>query len=117
MSLLDRYNTDVVVYPDETYTDEDGNLITRPSPVGIPTPATIRLAMQSGTSSRLAEQQDLGDFTEEVYTMRLPRDFPHELGTRAIIEWRGGKWSVFGKPRWFGGSRRTARIEYVIKRS
>lgn len=117
MSLLDVGNEEVIVYPEEVTYDEDGNQVLRPAKDGIPTRAMIRPKAQSGTSARRAEQMDEGYFTEEVYTLRFPRSFTIELGQQSVVEWRGERWSVFGKPRRFNGSPRTRRLEYTIRRN
>jgi hypothetical protein len=117
MSLLDRSNADIVVYLEETVTDSDGNEIRLASATGIASRATIRPQAQSGTSARRAEQMDEGFFTEETYTLRLPRGFPHVLGAQARIDWGGESWSVFGAPIFYNGSRRTQRYQYKIVRN
>ncbi|SDZ12053.1 hypothetical protein SAMN05216215_104742 [Saccharopolyspora shandongensis] len=116
MSLLDKYNAVVTVHPEETWEDEDGNIMTRPSPVGIETPAMVQLAAQSGTSSRNAENFDMGYNTEEIYRLRLPKDF-QELGPSSVIEWEGRRHNIFGRPQRFQGSKRTTRIEYLMRRN
>lgn len=101
---------------EERYEDEDGNIRTRVSTTPIPAKATIQIKGQSGTAARRAEQDNEGFESEEVYRMRLPRSFPFVLGARSQIEWRGGRYVVFGKPQIFNGSARTAHIDYTIKR-
>ncbi|ALA48128.1 head closure Hc1 [Mycobacterium phage Phlei] len=122
MSLLDhgaRYD-DVIVYPEETITDEDGNTFTRPSKTGIPAKARFQIMNQSGTSARRAEQDNEGFLTEKIYRMRFPRSFTAEhgiLGAQSIIIWNGEKWSVFGDVTRWGDSHRTARVDYTVKRA
>lgn len=116
MSLLDYGNEDVVVYLEEVVTDADGNTKTRPSTTGIPTKARIDPQNQSGTSSRRAEQDNEGFETEEVYSIRFPRSFSYEIGSQSQIEWLGVRWAVFGKPRRYTRSPRTAHTSYVMKR-
>jgi len=121
MSLLDSPNAEVIVYPQEVWTDEDGNTMLRPSAVGTTTPATVRPQPQSGTSSRRAEQMDEGFFTEEVYNLRFPKGSPGDLlgtlGAMTRVDWNGGSWSVFGPPLFYNGSRRTRRHEYTMRRN
>lgn len=116
MSLLDRGNEWVTVYPEETTTDVDGNTITRPSSTGIPVLARIDIQNQSGTSSRRAEQDNEGFETEAVYSIRFPRSFQTELGAQSQIEWRGKRFVVFGDARIHNRSARTAHLSYVMKR-
>jgi hypothetical protein len=116
MSLLDRGREDIIVYLEETVTDIDGNIRTRPSVTGIPAKATIQIKGQSGTSARRSEQDNEGYESEEVYRMRLPRSFPHLIGAQSQIEWNGQRWAVFGNPQVYNGSPRTAHIDYTIKR-
>lgn len=116
MSLLDKANEEVVVFPEEVITDSDGNTITRPSATGIPTRARIWPQNQSGTSARRAEQNDGGFFTEQYYGLRFPRSFPHVLGAQSQIEWNGKRWAVFGDPVLYNGSARTRHMHYQIVR-
>lgn len=117
MSLLDKFNTTVVVYPEVVIVDEDGNTMTRPSDVGIPSKANVQLAAQSGTSSRNAETDSYGGVnTEEVYRLRLPKSF-QELGPQSVIDWQGRRHGIFGMPMRFLGSSRTERIEYLMRRN
>lgn len=117
MSLLDKGNEDVLVYPDEEWTDSDGNLMTRPSTVGIPARVSIQIRRQSGTSARRAEQMDEGDFTEQVYRMRFRRGEHIDLGPRSYVLWNGERWGVSGWPEQYNGSRRTAHKDYTLTRS
>ena len=60
MSLLDRGNKDVILYPEEVVKDRDGNTRTRPSKVGIPLRVWLAPVGASGTSARRAEQDNEG---------------------------------------------------------
>lgn len=118
MSLLDKGRETVTVYQEETYTDADGNLMSRPGAVGVTTTrAVVQLMAQSGTSQRRAEQDNEGFETEEMYRLRLPRSFPLVVGAHAKVVWRGLEWSVIGKPRRYNSSNRTAHIDYMIRRT
>lgn len=117
MSLLDKGRETVTVYQEETWTDRDGNTMTRPGPTGVTTRATIQPAAQSGTSARRAEQDNEGFETEQVYRMHLPRSFTTTLGAQARIEWKGQYWAVVGDAFQFNGSARTKRVEYTIRRT
>lgn len=116
MSLLDTGNQRVIVFPEETYTDADGNAMTRPSSSGISALARIDPQNQSGTSARRAEQDNEGFESEEVYSLRFPRGFPHVLGPQAQLEWMGARWVIFGMPVRYTRSPSTAHTEYTIKR-
>lgn len=117
MSLLDRGREEVTIYQEVVTTDRDGNVLTKPGSVGTTTIATIQVLAQSGTSQRRAEQTNEGFETEEVYRMRLPRSFPFVVGNQAQVLWRGKRWSVMGKARFYNGSSKTAHIDYMIKRA
>lgn len=117
VSLLDRGRETVIVYPEITWTDEDGNPMTGPSPIGIETRATVQIQAQSGTSSRRADLEEEGFETEQVFRMRLPREFPTILGAQSSVEWRGDRYVIFGDHRYYNGSGRTRHVEYSIKRS
>lgn len=117
MSLLDKGREDVTVFLSVKTTDTDGNVIYKRDTVGIAAKARIQVASQSGTSARRAEQDEEGYETEEVYMVRFPRDFTYTLDPYAQLEWRGIRWSLFGNPRRYNGSRRTSRLEYQIRRT
>jgi hypothetical protein len=117
MSLLDRGKEDILIFQEEEWTDRDGNTMLRPSEVGTPARAVIQPAAQSGTSARRKEQDNEGYETEDVYRLRLPRSFPFLLGSQAQIEWRGARWCVVGNPMVFSGSKRTAHVDYTIRRT
>lgn len=120
MSLLDRADQDVVIYQSEEFQDDLGNILERPSATGYAAKAQIQAARQSGTSARRAEQDNEGYETEEVYRMRFTRehDRTHEvLRPGAQVDWAGKKWSVVGYATPYMGSRRTAHIDYQLRRS
>ncbi|QIS05928.1 hypothetical protein F5X71_29715 [Nocardia brasiliensis] len=118
MSLLDKANESVVVYPEEVVTDADGNVRTRPAKLGFPAKATIRAVAQSGTSARRTEQDNEGYESEQLYRIRFVRGFNHgaPLGAQSQIEWNGTRWALFGDAVRFNGSRRTAHFDYLIRR-
>jgi hypothetical protein len=95
VSLLDTANEVVTVFLEVVTTDDDGNTATRPSVMGIETPARIQpLGYQSDSS----ETQDGGFNTSSRYGLRFPRSWPHVLGAQSAIEWSGKRWSVVGDP-------------------
>lgn len=131
MSLLDRgecYHP-CKVYPEVTRLDADGNTVTKASTTPIDDDkivARFQIQGQSGTSSRLAEQEDEGFNSERVYTVRFPNWFTAkygELGAQSVIEWdvdtqnRPARWQIFGDVQRFGSSRRTTHVGYTIKRT
>jgi hypothetical protein len=118
MSLLDRGPHTVRVFPAEPFTDEDGNTIYRTSS----TPYTIndcvvQVALQSGTSFRRAEQDDIGYETEDNYRLRPPRYFEGELSSNDVVEWQGERFHVFGNVKRYTHSRRTGHQDYILRRS
>lgn len=128
MSLLDRGECfePCKVYPETTRVDADGNTLTKASTTGIDTVARFQIQGQSGTSSRLAEQEDEGFTSERVYTVRFPNSFTAEhgeLGAQSVIEWgtdsqgRPARWGIFGDVQRYGSSRRTRHTAYTIKRT
>jgi hypothetical protein len=122
VSLLDNGESyeSATVYPEEVYESRDGNPMTRASQTGIPVLARFQVQGQSGTASRRAEQQGEGFSSERVYEMRLARKYDAllgELGAQSQVDWRGQRWSLFGDPGRYNGSRRTRRNIYRIMRS
>jgi hypothetical protein len=115
--LLDHGSEPVTVYLEEVTFDSDGNTWTRAVSEGLETVATIQVAAASGTSSRRSEQDNEGYETEENWRIRFPRQFPYVLGAQSKVKWRGNMYSVVGDARRYNGSRRTAHIEYTIRRA
>ena len=118
MSLLDRTYQDVTIYPDEEYTDEDGNVQLRTSTIGFPARATIQPSAASGTSQRRAEQNNEGYETEENYRIRFARSFTQRLGLWTKVEWRGELWTIYGHPLEYtqGSTRMRPRRWYTLAR-
>lgn len=106
----------MTVYPEIEYTDDDGNVMTGPSPIGYPQRVMIQPMPQSGTSARRSEQDNEGFELETVYRMRVVRGAPL-IGAQARIDWTGQYWAIVGDPMVYNGSRRTAHTEYTIRRS
>lgn len=116
MSLLDKGNQRIVIYPEEVYVDADGNTCTRPSKTGICVNARIQPMSQSGTAARRSEQDNEGFESEKLYSLRLPRSVKCQMGAQAQIEWMGERWAVFGDALRYLNSPRTAHMTYTIKR-
>src|SRR6476659_3999429 len=70
VSLLHRGTETVTVFPEETFTDADGNTRTRPSSVGV----AVRAVVQPMTST---EHQTVGFETESKYRLRLVQAVRH----------------------------------------
>ena len=108
MSLLNRGTDTVSVFPEETYTDADGNTVTRPSTVGV----VARAVVQPITST---EDASVGFETTSKYRLRLV-GYSTVLGAQSQVEWNGKRYAIDGEPRQYNGSRRTAHVDYVITR-
>lgn len=120
MSLLDKGREYVTVYPEVTFTDSDGNLITSASATGFCTRATIQNAAASGTAGRRSEQDNEGFETEQSMRIRFPRSFTCKygyLGAQAKIGWRGQMWSITGDHNYYNGSNQTSHQDYIMRRS
>lgn len=118
MSLLDRHNAEVILYPEEAVKDMDGNIRTRASKTGIPLKVWLAVQNQSGTASRRAEQDNEGFETERVMRMRVLRKDSHiEIGAQAKVEWEGRMYSVFGDAIPYIGSPRTRHFDYTLRRA
>jgi hypothetical protein len=116
VSLLDRGNQCVIVYPEEVVEDADGNIKTQPAKCGFHARARIQPIGQSGTSARRAEQDNEGFETEKMYSLRFPRGFKCVLGAQSQVEWMGVRWAVHGDAMHFRASPRTAHLTYVLRR-
>jgi hypothetical protein len=110
MSLLLRGTDAVAVYAEEVTTDEDGNIWTRPSAVGVMARAVVQ------PIGAPTESQDGGFETVAKYRLRLV-GYADLVGAQAQIEWNGQRWSIDGEPRIHNGSPKTRHIDYVIVRS
>lgn len=108
MSLLDRGEQVLDVYPEVTTTDDLGNVIIGPASE----PIRVTASVQPVTSDELAAAgQDL------VTTYRLiARTAP--VGAWARIRWvsdGGTWWDVVGRPRRYGMSARTAHVDAILR--
>lgn len=118
MSLLDKYNAEIDLYPEEVVTDVDGNIRTRASKTPIPLKVWLSILNQSGTAARRAEQDNEGFETEQVMRMRLRRKDEYiKIGAQSKIVWEGNTWSLFGDKIPYMGSPRTKHLTYTIRRS
>ncbi len=106
MSLLNRGTETVTVYPETVVTDEDGNTLTRPGPIGV-----LARAVVQPLSSTETDQ-----VTTSKYRLRLV-GYPALLGAQSQIEWSGKRYAIDGDPLIYNGSPRTARAEYVMVRN
>lgn len=118
MSLLDRSNATVLLYPEEVVTSRDGNTFTRAAKEPIEIDVWIAPVGQSGTAARRAEQDNEGFETEKVLRMRVLRRNHHGIiGAQSKIEWEGRKYSIFGDATVYMGSPRTAHVDYTLRRA
>jgi len=110
MTLLTRPGREsVVLYPEVTETDSDGNVRTRPSDTGVPSSATVQPVTTND------DDDNAGYSSVATYRLRLPRNAP-VLGAQSAVEWRGDRYAIVGDARVYNGSRRTAHVDYVISR-
>lgn len=118
MSLLDRWNAEVLVYLEEVVEDRDGNIRTRASKEPTPMKVWIAPVSQSGTSARRAEQDNEGYETEQVLRMRLLRKDMHiKIGAQSKVLIDGEMWSVFGDRTRYRASDRTRHHDYTLRRA
>lgn len=118
MSLLDRGNAVVDLYPEVAVTDRDGNIRTCASDVSFPLEVWLQPQGQSGTAARRAEQDNEGYESEKVVRMRMLRkNHGIIIGAQAKIGWNGQMWSVFGDVSLTMGSPRTAHHVYLLRRA
>lgn len=119
MSLLDRGNVEVILYPEVAEYDADGNIRTRASSEGVPIRVSLQPQGQSGTAARRAEQHQEGYETEKVMRMRVRRKDAEKytIGAQSKIEFQGNTWSVFGDAIQYLSSPRTAHNVYHLRRS
>ncbi len=114
MSLLQRGTETVVVFPEEVYTDGDGNTLTRASATGVVCRAVVQ---PLGVVGAQTETQVGGFQTTSKYRLRIASGYPGRLGAQSAVEWQGRRYSIDGEPRMHNGSPRTAYTDYVMARS
>lgn len=114
MSLLSRGTETVTVYPEETTTDRDGNVITRPSATGVVARAVVQPITMLGSQT---EHQDVGFDVTSKYRVRLVGWQGGLLGAQSQIEWQDKRYSIDGEPRQYNGSPRTRHVDYTMVRS
>jgi hypothetical protein len=111
-SLLYRGTEVVTVFPAEPHTDRNGNIVTRPSAVGVVARAVVQPIPSIVPSE---EESPVGFLTTSKYRLRLV-GYSGLLGAQSQIEWQGRRYAIYGQPMQFNGSRRTAHVDYVIVR-
>jgi hypothetical protein len=116
MSLLNKGNADVLVFPEEATTSRDGNPLVRPSMIGI----TARAMIQPITTAT-DDQDGTGDIPSGPtrYRLRFVRADERRIGSlgrASQIEWNGQRWHLSGDPLVYGGSYKTTHTDYVIGR-
>lgn len=117
MSLLDRWNAEVLLYPEEVSYDRDGNIITRASETPVPLKVWLQVRGQSGTASRRTEKEDEGFSTEQVLSMRLRRqDTGRHVGAQAKVLWGDELYSVYGDVDRYIASPGTRHDMYMLRR-
>lgn len=114
MSLLNRGNETVKIFPEEVIIDEDGNKFTRPSKVCVLVKAVVQ-PVNIGVMSASPEAQKIGFETSSKYRLRLV-GYPGLLDAQSQVEWNGNRYAIEGDPQIFSGSARTKRAEYVMFR-
>lgn len=108
MSLLDRANAVVKVFPAVLGTDPDGNQQWKPSEVGVDVPASVWPV----TSSEVPVN---GQQNDEVYQVRPVRGVPFPAGPWALVEYDGRLWGVEGEPSRHSRGRGTRRVTVRIR--
>lgn len=105
----------MIVFPEESITDADGNTITRASATGVVCKAVVQ-PITSATATGGSEKHDGGFLSESKYRLRLVNWPGDVLGLQSQVEWRGKRYAVSGEPRIYSGSRRTFHVDHVIER-
>lgn len=108
MSVLDRGNAELLVYPMVKATDPDGNEVWQPAA----DPVTVRASLQPVTSADVLVS---GQEVDTVYRVRPVRGTDVPLGAWDRIEWDGRSWDVIGDPTRRDASPRTRRTVFHIR--
>lgn len=121
LSLLDKGNETLVIYPQVSRLDADGNKVNyadKDNPITVR--GVVQLKAQSGTSARRSEQDDEGYASEEMYRVRLTRADTErvvDILPQAQIVWAGQTWAVFGYHDYYNGSPRTRHLDFTVRRT
>lgn len=108
MSLLDKGNTVLVVYPSVVETDQWGNETRVPGTEGY----VVRGSLQSSTSEELAA---LGQVA--LTTVRfISRDWPGDPWARITNPETGDTYDQFGEPRFYSASPATSHYTTYLKK-
>lgn len=95
MSILDRGNAEIVVYPEVEVTDEDGNVSRQASPTGVPVQAMV---WQYEGEVDTLQPLVVGQQVATIYRVRPVRSADVPVGPWSRVEWDGREWDVDGEP-------------------
>lgn len=107
MSLLDAGWERVLVYPQESYVDAEGNRLYRPAATAVEVLAHV----QPMTST---ENTAEGQAVETRYRM-IAREAP--AGPWSQVEWRGVRFEVLGEPAVWPGPAHLRHVTAVLRRT
>lgn len=86
MSLLDRANTTLTIYPEVVVTDADGNTSRGPAAQGVLVPAMV---WQYQGEAAGDEPLVVGQSTETIYKVRLVRSVTVPVGPWSVVVYEG----------------------------
>lgn len=108
MSLLDAGPHTVVVYPQVSTLDPDGNPVLGPGAVPI---TLVGVTLRPLSAS---ENNELGQGTDTRYQL-YARAAP--LGPWAAVDWDGQRYDVLGEPARWDGAPGLAHVTAVLRRA
>lgn len=106
MSMLDNGSETVTVYPEETFTDSQGNVVKRPADVGV---VVTRVIMQPINSDH-DRQRD--ESVHRDYRL-ICRNAP--LGPWSYVDWNGIRLFVVSGPHPYSASPDTTHITATLR--
>jgi hypothetical protein len=104
MSLLDNGPHTVTVFPEETATDSRGNMVKRPTEVGVVITGCLMTPVRSS--------RDRDGYVHADYRL-MSRELP--IGPWSRIEWNGKTLAVIDGPHHYAASEATQHVSAIVR--
>lgn len=112
MSILDRGNAEITVYPEVEVIDEDGNVSRQASTVGVTVTAMVwQYEGEVDTLQPLVAGQQVST----IYRVRPVRTAEVPVGPWSRVEWDGRQWDVDGEPNRHQRGTGTKRLTFTMR--
>jgi hypothetical protein len=112
VSILDRGNAEITVYPEVEVTDEDGNVSRRASEAGVTVEAMV---WQYEGEVDTLQPLVVGQQVTTIYRVRPVRYAELPVGPWSRVEWDGREWDVDGEPNRHRRGVGTRRLTFSMR--